>query len=119
MPVFYKGRRLKAPYRADFVCHEEIIVEVKALTKTGQIEWAQVLNYLKASSNERGLLINLGLGVWSTGVSFGPTRVLKEPEQNLRNRCNLRIFIFPLLAICGCCSFFVVYCEIRKLLADR
>ena len=60
MPVFYKGRRLKAPYRADFVCHEEIIVEVKALTKTGQIEWAQVLNYLKASSNERGLLINFG-----------------------------------------------------------
>jgi GxxExxY protein len=60
MPVFYKGRRLKAPYRADFVCYEEIIVELKALTKVGEIEWAQVLNYLKASSHERGLLINFG-----------------------------------------------------------
>jgi len=44
MPVFYKGRRLKAPYRADFVCYEEIIVELKALTKVGEIEWAQVLS---------------------------------------------------------------------------
>jgi GxxExxY protein len=60
MPVFYKGRRLKAPYRADFVCYEEIIVELKALTKVGEIEWAQVLNYLKASGHERGLLINFG-----------------------------------------------------------
>jgi GxxExxY protein len=33
MPVFYKGRKLKAPYRADFVCYEEIIVELKALAK--------------------------------------------------------------------------------------
>ena len=36
MPVFYKGRRLKAPYRADFVCYEEIIPELKALTKVGE-----------------------------------------------------------------------------------
>jgi len=60
MPVFYKGRRLRAPCRADFVCYEDIIVELKALTKVGEIEWAQVLNYLKASSHERGLLINFG-----------------------------------------------------------
>jgi GxxExxY protein len=60
MPVFYKGRRLKAPYRADFVCYEEIVVELKALTKVGEFEWAQVLNYLKASNHERGLLINFG-----------------------------------------------------------
>jgi GxxExxY protein len=44
MPVFYKGRRLKAPYRTDFVCYEEVIVELKALTKVGEIEWAQVLS---------------------------------------------------------------------------
>jgi GxxExxY protein len=58
--VFYKGRRLKAPYRADFVCYEQIIVELKALARLGEVEWAQVLNYLKASSHERGLLINFG-----------------------------------------------------------
>jgi GxxExxY protein len=59
-PVFYKGRKLKAPYRADFVCYDTIIVELKALAKLGEIEWAQVLNYLKASTHERGLLINFG-----------------------------------------------------------
>jgi GxxExxY protein len=59
-PVFYKGRKLKAPYRADFVCYDAIIVELKALAKLGEIEWAQVLNYLKASTHERGLLINFG-----------------------------------------------------------
>ena len=53
MPVFYKGRRLKAPDRADFACYQEIIVELKALTKVGEIEWAQVLNYLKASGHQR------------------------------------------------------------------
>jgi hypothetical protein len=30
LSLFYKGRRLKAPYRADFVCYEEITVELKA-----------------------------------------------------------------------------------------
>jgi GxxExxY protein len=59
-PVFYKGRKLKAPYRADFVCYDSIIVELKSLAKLGEIEWAQVLNYLKASTHERGLLINFG-----------------------------------------------------------
>jgi GxxExxY protein len=61
MRVFYKTRRLKAPYRADFVCYEETVFEFKALTKVGEIEWAQILNYRKASGHERGLLINFGV----------------------------------------------------------
>jgi GxxExxY protein len=31
LPVIYKGRRLACWYRADFICHDSIIVEVKAL----------------------------------------------------------------------------------------
>ena len=60
MPVFYKGQKLKARYRPDLVCYEEIIVELKALTRLGDGEWAQVMNYLKAGKRERGLLINFG-----------------------------------------------------------
>jgi GxxExxY protein len=31
MPVFYKGRRLKAPYGADFVCYEQIYRRVESI----------------------------------------------------------------------------------------
>jgi GxxExxY protein len=60
MPVFYKGRKLRAPYRADALCYDSVVVELKALGKIGDVETAQVLNYLKAGKCERGLPINFG-----------------------------------------------------------
>ena len=57
IPVFYRGQ---APYRADFVCFDSIIVELKALTRLGAIEDAQTINYLKATRYELGLLFNFG-----------------------------------------------------------
>jgi GxxExxY protein len=58
LPVGYKGRQLSCRYRADFVCYESIIVELKALRALTGIEEAQLLNYLKATRLERGLLLN-------------------------------------------------------------
>jgi GxxExxY protein len=60
LPVIYKGERLKCAYRADFVCFESVIVELKALAAIGPIEQAQTLNYLKATRLGRALLINFG-----------------------------------------------------------
>lgn len=58
--ISYKGGNLDCRYQADFVCYDDIIVEVKALdTLTGQHE-SQLLNYLKATGSKRGLLINFG-----------------------------------------------------------
>jgi GxxExxY protein len=60
LPVVYKGHSLKTTYRADFICFENIIVELKAMVKVGAVEEAQILNYLKATGHEVGLLINFG-----------------------------------------------------------
>jgi GxxExxY protein len=60
MSIFYKGRKLKTHYRSDFVCYDDVVVELKALTRLADAEVAQVLNYLKVSRRERALLINFG-----------------------------------------------------------
>ncbi len=60
LPVHYKGRRLACRYRADFVCYESVIVELKALQALTGVEEAQWLHYPKATRLERGLLLNFG-----------------------------------------------------------
>jgi GxxExxY protein len=58
IPVSYKGQELDIRYRAEFVCFDSVILELKArLTGT---EEAQVLNYLKSTGYEVGLLLNFG-----------------------------------------------------------
>ena len=60
LPIHYKGARLEAVYRADFLCYGSIIVEIKALSQFGGTEQAQVNHYLRATNQEIGLLINFG-----------------------------------------------------------
>ena len=58
--VKYKGILLDKEFRVDFVCYDEIIVELKAVTDFTEEHFAQVYNYLKASGMKLGLLINFG-----------------------------------------------------------
>lgn len=60
LPIFYKGELLPCAYRPDFVCFEEVIVELKATSALGGPDQAQVLNYLRAAAKPLGLLINFG-----------------------------------------------------------
>jgi GxxExxY protein len=60
LPVRYKGRVLKTVYKADLICYDTAIVELKALSQLGGVEEAQVLNYLKATGFPIGLLLNFG-----------------------------------------------------------
>ena len=58
LKIFYKGIPLQQDYIADFVCYDKIIVELKALNKISDVEKAQVINYLKATGYELGILAN-------------------------------------------------------------
>jgi GxxExxY protein len=60
VPVYYKGEQLGGSFRADFVCYESVIVELKAIKELTDVEYAQVLHYLKATGLQRALLINFG-----------------------------------------------------------
>ena len=60
LPIVYKGKRLDTHYRADFMCFDSVVVELKALAELTGRERAQVLHYLKATGQEVGLLINFG-----------------------------------------------------------
>src|SRR5258706_196808 len=60
MPINYKGRKIKKTYIADFIACDKIVVEIKALDGLTSREEAQVINYLKASSLQVGVLINFG-----------------------------------------------------------
>ena len=60
LPVIYKEKQLKKEYYADFVCYDDIIVELKAVSVLSKPHKAQVLNYINAANKEIGLLINFG-----------------------------------------------------------
>jgi GxxExxY protein len=57
--VLYKGRLAKQ-FICDFIVYGKIIVELKAIKEISDIEQAQVLNYLKSSELNLGLLLNFG-----------------------------------------------------------
>jgi GxxExxY protein len=56
----YKGRELKQTYEPDFLCFDEIIVEIKAVKQLEDEHRAQAINYPKATGKQLGLLVNFG-----------------------------------------------------------
>ena len=60
LELTYKGRRLKQRYVPDFICYDQIILELKAVTALADEHRAQIHNYLKATGHRLGLLVNFG-----------------------------------------------------------
>lgn len=60
LKITYDGIELKQTYKADYVCFEKIIVELKAVSTLEDAHRSQVYNYLHALSYKLGLLLNFG-----------------------------------------------------------
>ncbi|QJE96641.1 GxxExxY protein [Luteolibacter luteus] len=60
LALTYKGQPLRLSYEADFVIHSKIVLEVKAVKRLDDSHRVQLLNYLKATGFQLGLLVNYG-----------------------------------------------------------
>lgn len=70
LEVSYHGR-IVGEYFADLIVEDKIIVEVKAVSKLEPVHEVQLVNYLKATGLEVGLLINFGQSVEIKRRIFG------------------------------------------------
>ena len=60
LQIRYKEQVLNKLYVADMICYGKIILELKAVRALLPEHEAQLINYLKATSIELGLLVNFG-----------------------------------------------------------
>jgi GxxExxY protein len=58
--IYYGEEKLDKYFIADFVCYDKVILEIKAVSYVGKNPTQQVVNYLKSTKMEVGLLINFG-----------------------------------------------------------
>ena len=60
LPIYYGDQLLKKYFKADFVCYDSILLELKATKYTIEPDRQQTLNNIKATKFKLGLLINFG-----------------------------------------------------------
>ena len=70
LKVSYRGRTV-GDYFADIIVDDKIIVEVKAVGKLESVHEVQLVNYLKGTGINVGLLINFGKSVEVKRRIFG------------------------------------------------
>ena len=54
----YRGKTLKATFKVDFLCAEDIIVECKAVPELSPSHRAQLFNYMRLLEKPCGILVN-------------------------------------------------------------
>ena len=72
--IRYKGRHLCGEHYIDFICFDQVIVEVRARPVIGPVDHAQLLTYLASSRRPLGLLLNMG------GERLDVKRVIWSPD---------------------------------------
>ncbi len=60
LEIFYKEHKLEKRYYADFLCYDQIVVELKVCSGLNDQHMAQALNYLSALNLKLAILVNFG-----------------------------------------------------------
>ena len=82
MQIYYEGEDI-GTRRVDFLVEDEVMVELKALTKIDDVHLAQGLNYLVAYQLDKGLLINFG-------AKSLEVKRLRHPKNKMPNTIPVR-----------------------------
>ena len=92
--MFYKGKKMKKRYKADFVVNG-VIVELKSVSIFSPEHRAQLFNYLRITKQKRGILMNFG------GKRFAAERYWYQEETDdfiLLKESNYRDYVDMSLA---------------------
>jgi GxxExxY protein len=81
IPVFFRGQ-LVGQFEADVLVEDEVILELKAARELDPTHEAQLLNYLRATSIEVGLLMNFGPKPRFRRLVFANDRKRQLPNPN-------------------------------------
>jgi GxxExxY protein len=78
LPVMYRGTKIEAGFRVDYVVERCVLVELKAVEMLRPVHSAQVLSYLKLTGLTIGLLINFNVVHLRDGIrrlvnNYNPT----------------------------------------------
>jgi len=68
LPINYKGKIVEDAYRLDLLVENQVIVELKSVSKLENIHKSQLLTYLKLSKKQLGLLINFNVNILKNGI---------------------------------------------------
>jgi GxxExxY protein len=79
LPVIYRGLRVEAGFRVDYVVERSVLVELKAVERLLPVHSAQLLSYLKLTGLTVGLLINFNVVHLRDGIR----RVVNHYDPNM------------------------------------
>lgn len=83
LEVSFRGRPV-GEFRADLLIEERLVVEVKAVSQLSTAHETQLVNYLKATGIQVGLLLNFGRRPQFKRRVFGPDMAHPRPSAFIR-----------------------------------
>jgi GxxExxY protein len=92
--IYYDGKPLKQFYKADIICYDNIIVELKAIKILLNEHKAQLMHYLKATNMKLGLLANFGSypKIDIQRIIYENKRTTKGAERNAEKERDIQPF---------------------------